>query len=134
MSKPQTKTSRFIQVLNGNADVLAIAKQYQKKYKVADILTAGIVALTFLSPEDREKAFDEATGAVIEYPNRQAQKEIPDENLIIWSAIKKIMAESSKSNAQIYRRLTKDESAALEKLRQSLGPDSCKTVKARRHA
>lgn len=63
MSKKGNKGTTFKQRLNGNEHALRYAEQLHKKYDIQDILTAGVIALGWLSSELRERAFDEATGA-----------------------------------------------------------------------
>ena len=82
-------------------------------------LSAGLIALSRLSAEDRESAIMAATHQPAE----------ADENYILWCAIKKIMATSSKSNTQIFKLMSEAESGAIQKIRQGLGPDRDKEDK-----
>jgi len=63
MAKKGNEGTTLKQRLNGNEYALNYANQLYKLYDMQDILTAGIIALSWLSPEAREKAFNEATEA-----------------------------------------------------------------------
>jgi len=135
MVKEKTKTT---------VDLTEVAKKIKAelapKYGLRGTLSAGLVALSKLSADDRERAVAEAKGIEAEPPGvgKQSAQPTQDEIDRLWRSIKELAdkldvqletrpavsaaADAVKYATVHYKLLSKEDKEAVDELRRILGP------------
>jgi len=102
--------------------VRPVAERLERIYSLQSILSAGILVLDRLSPEEREKAIAEANGLKPEKAPKKSWRETIE-------GIKQLTIAEKEQPGTIIKVLSKEDQARLAEFRKLIGPEPKKQKK-----